>query len=112
MPCGTASPGQGWSQGLSGASRKTCLGKVAVTLKSLQACLGLAGTSIQQGGVGGGEWQGQLKGRQPHCVVPFLMTLGLGATVSEGKRVLGSCSSGQDCSIIPVQAVGCHLLQD
>lgn len=63
MLCDTANPEQGWSQGLSGASKKTCLGKVAVTLESLLACLGLAGTSIQQGGVGGGEWQGQLKER-------------------------------------------------
>lgn len=58
MPCDTANPEQGWSQGLSGAARKTYLEKVAVTLESLLACLGLAGTSIQQGGVGGGERQG------------------------------------------------------
>lgn len=34
--------------------------------------------------------------------------LNFGGTVSKGKEVLCSCSSGEDCRIIPVQAAGCH----
>lgn len=34
--------------------------------------------------------------------------LKLGGTVSKGKGVLCSCSPGQDCRIIPEQAVWCH----
>lgn len=62
MLCGRAHPeqckaglklGTVWS-----LSEDFCAGNLAVMLESLQAGPGLAGASIQQGGAGGGEWQG------------------------------------------------------
>ena len=67
MLCGRANPkqckaglelGTAWS-----LSEDFCVGNLALTLESPQTGLGLAGASVQQAGVGGGEWQGRLKGR-------------------------------------------------
>lgn len=57
-------------------------------LESPQTGLGLEGASVQQAGVGGGEWQGRLKGRQPSCITPR-------CPVSDDLKFGRDCQLGQ-----------------